>query len=142
MQPEQGWGPGYGPWQGIALTAEHFPLAWQFAFVKPRVWVNGHPITWAGWGRTVVPLHPGRYHVHVYTPYLLPPRVGPADYAVDVPPGRVVDLHYRAPLWAFSRGSLGPPPQAYNGVGVVAGTAVAAAVVVVVAMAVLLLLAA
>jgi hypothetical protein len=27
-----------------------------------------------------------------------------------------VELEYKAPLFTFSRGSLGPPPQRYNGV--------------------------
>jgi hypothetical protein len=54
--------------------------------------------------------------VRVYTPYLLPPRVGPADVVVDVPPGQNVQVEYKAPLVVWSKGSLGPPPQKYNGI--------------------------
>jgi hypothetical protein len=80
--------------------------------------VNGYEMQAWGWGRTVLPLAPGQYHVHVYTPYFFPSRVGPADYTAVVSPGQFAELDYRAPLWTFSRGSLGPPPQRYNGVGV------------------------
>ncbi len=27
----------------------------------------------------------------------------------------MVELEYKAPVWTFSPGSLGPPPQTYNG---------------------------
>jgi hypothetical protein len=108
-----------------------------FAFVKPSVQINGHRVA-AGWGPTYVPLQPGRYHVHMYTPYFLPPRIGPADYVVDVAPGHIVDLEYRTPLWSFSRGSLGPPPQGYNGAAAVAGVAVGVMLIFVLALALIL----
>jgi hypothetical protein len=69
----------------------------------------------------VVPVWPGRYLVHVHSPYLMPTRVGPADFTVDVPPARVVELEYKAPVWAFSRGALGPGPQRYNGLAAMLG---------------------
>jgi hypothetical protein len=65
----------------------------------------------------VLPLTAAQYLVHVYVPYFFPRRVGPADYTVAVNPGQIVELEYRVPLWTFSLGSLGPPPQRYNGVG-------------------------
>jgi hypothetical protein len=68
-----------------------------------------------GWGRAVYPAPPGQYHLHVYLPYWLPSRAGPADYTVAVAPGQLVELEYKAPLFTFSRGSLGPPPQRYTG---------------------------
>jgi hypothetical protein len=63
----------------------------------------------------VVPVWPGQYLVHVFTPYFFPSRVGPADITVGVHPGQLIELQYRAPLWTFSRGSLGSLPQRYNG---------------------------
>jgi hypothetical protein len=66
----------------------------------------------------VLPARPGQHHVHVYTPYFLPSRVGPADATADVHAGQVVELEYKAPLWSFSPGSLGVGPQKYNGVGI------------------------
>jgi hypothetical protein len=106
---------GYYPREGIVVTAQYMPLAWMYAMVKPRIIVNGREMPTHGWGRTVVPAPPGQYHVHVHTPYFLPSRVGSADHAVVVQPGQWVELEYKVPVWTFSPGSLGPPPQTYNG---------------------------
>jgi hypothetical protein len=89
-----------------------------FFFIKPKIIVDGQESPQAAWGRTVVPARPGQHHVHVYTPYFLPSRVGPADATADVRAGQLVELEYKAPLWSFSPGSLGVGPQKYNGVGI------------------------
>ena len=62
-----------------------------------------------------VPVAPGHHHVHVHVPYVLPSRIGSADLAVTTAPGQSVELEYRAPMIAFLSGSLGTPPQEYNG---------------------------
>ena len=100
------------------MTTHFFPLAWLFFFIKPKIFVDGQESPPANWGRNVVPARPGQHQVHVYTPYFLPARVGPADALADVQPGQVVELEYKAPLWSFSPGSLGAGPQKYNGVGI------------------------
>jgi hypothetical protein len=111
--------PQYGqPPSGVAITTRYCFLTLLFALFQPRVYLNGHLMPSWGWGRAVLPVAPGEYHVHVYTPYGLPSRVGPADYTTIVNPGQVVELEYRAPLFVFIRGSLGPPPQRYNGLRV------------------------
>jgi hypothetical protein len=114
------------PSEGIAVKTEFFVLAFMLSFVKPKIFVDGQemPVQGNGWGRTVIPARPGRHHVHVYTPYFLPPQLGPADASVDVHPGQVAELEYRAPLFAWSPGSLGVPPQKYNGVGITIAIAV------------------
>jgi hypothetical protein len=66
--------------------------------------------------RTAIQLPPGQYHVHVHVPYLIPTKIGNADLAVNVGGGRPIELEYRAPMFMFSPGSLGTPPQKYNGV--------------------------
>ncbi len=110
---------GYGqPSEGIAVTTQYFPLGFMLALFKPKILVDGYEMPPAGWGRTVLPARPGRHHVHVHVPYWLPPRIGPADAVVEVYPGRVAELEYKAPVWGYSRGSLGSPPQSYNGVGI------------------------
>ncbi len=112
--------------QGIAVTTHYFALSWMFAAVKPKIFVNGYEMPVVGWGRNVMALATGQYHVHVYVPYFFPRRVGPSDYTVVVNPGQLVELEYRVPMWTFSAGSLGPPPQRYNGASIVIGaTAVA-----------------
>ena len=110
-QPE----PAGGQPPAIAVTTKFLWLSWFFLFIKPKIFVNGHEVA-ASWGRNVIPMPPGQHQLHVYVPYFLPPKVGPADLSVPVQAGAPpVELEYRAPVWAFSRGSLGPPPQQYNG---------------------------
>jgi hypothetical protein len=108
MQPE----PSY-----IAVTTRTPPLGAGFTFVKPKLFVNGYEVP-AVWGRNVIPMPPGRHHVHVHVPFLLPPRIGPTDITVTTAPGQVVELEYREPHWSFSRGSLGPPPQKSQGLAI------------------------
>jgi hypothetical protein len=103
---------------GIVVNTQFFPLAWVLFFVKPKIAVDGQETQASGWGRTHLPARPGQHHVHVHVPYFLPPKLGPADATVDVRPGQVAELEYKAPMWAFSAGSLGVGPQKYNGVGI------------------------
>jgi hypothetical protein len=103
------------PTEGIALTTRSFPPT----PLKPKVLIDGYEIPSARWGRTFLPARPGQHHVHVHIPHWLwPRRMGPADAVVDVYPGRLTELEYKAPVWAYSKGSLGSPPQSYNGVGI------------------------
>lgn len=121
--------PGPAGQPAIAVTTKFMWLSWFFFFIKPKIFLNGHEVP-AVWGRNVVPVQPGQHHLHVYVPYFLPPKVGPAELAVPVHPGQPpVELEYRAPLWAFSKGSLGPPPQKYNGMGIMIGLLVGLLVV-------------
>src|SRR5690606_16849342 len=69
------------------------------------------------WGRNTIPLPPGQYHLHVHLPYFLPAQIGPADLTIWLQPGTTLELEYRAPLWAYSRGALGSAPQPWNGMG-------------------------
>jgi hypothetical protein len=113
---------GYGqPAEGIAVNTQYFPLGFTMALFKPKIVIDGYEAPAAGWGRTVVAARPGPHHVHVHVPYWLPSQIGPADTSVEVQPGRLVELEYKAPVWGFSRGSLGAPPQSYNGVGITIG---------------------
>jgi hypothetical protein len=113
----------------IAVTTKFLWLSWFFFFIKPKIFLNGHEVA-AVWGRNVIPVPPGQHHLHLFVPYFLPPKVGPADLTVPVQPGQPpVELEYRAPVWAFSKGSLGPPPQKYNGAGLMIGIMVGVLVV-------------
>jgi hypothetical protein len=118
--PQYGQQPYYEPPEGIAITTQFSAFFTPFfGAVRPKVLVNGDEIPVWGWGRTVLPRAPGQYNVHVHVPYVFPKRAGRADYTTAVPPGQLVELEYRAPFFSFSRGSLGPPPQRYGGVGAV-----------------------
>ena len=118
--PQYGYQPYPAQRAGIAITTQYSVIfsTW-FATVKPKIVVDGVEMPVKGWGRTALPVTPGQHQVHVHTPYFFPRRAGRADYTVDVPPGQFVELEYRAPLFSFSRGALGPPPQRYPGVVVV-----------------------
>jgi hypothetical protein len=98
----------------IAVTLRYHPLAFLLGLFKPQLQLNGYDVGRA-WGRVVVPVPPGRHHVHVHVPYLIPPRIGVADLPVVVHPGQVLELEYRAPMIAFMKGALGTPPQKYPG---------------------------
>ena len=117
------------PGQGITLTTTYFPLSWGFLLFKPKVLLNGYEMPVAGWGCAHYPTWPGRYHVQVFVPYLIPPRAGTAECTVIVHPDQVVELEYKMPLWVFSRGSLGPPPQRYGGGAVIVAVTLVAVVI-------------
>lgn len=116
-----GYGQVAGGMQGIALTTKFFPLAWIFLLVKPVVVIDNQQLPATGWGRREIPLAPGQHHVHVHVPYFLPSKVGPADTVIDVHPQQMVEAEYKAPLWTFSKGSLGVGPQSWNGMGAMIG---------------------
>lgn len=124
--------PGQGPADGqpaIVVNTMYMWLAFMLSFFKPKIFVNGQEFP-AVWGRNVIPVPPGQHHVHVHVPYLLPSKIGPADATVPVQPGQPpVELEYRAPVFAFARGSLGAPPQQYNGMGAMIGLTVGVFVV-------------
>lgn len=105
---------GPGGQTAIAVTTKFMWLNWIFFFIKPKIFLNGHEVP-AVWGRNIIPVQPGQHHLQLYVPYFLPPKIGSADLAVPVHPGQTVELEYRSPVWVFSGGSLGPPPQQYKG---------------------------
>ncbi|WP_052721141.1 hypothetical protein [Actinoplanes sp. NBRC 101535] len=98
----------------IAVTLRYAPIAFLLGMFPPVLEIDGHRVP-ASWGRVVQPVAFGSHRVHVHVPYLVPSRVGVAEATVAVPPGRTVELEYRAPLLSFLRGALGPPPQQYPG---------------------------
>jgi len=115
--PEHSRQPYYTPVEGIAIT---FLCDRKFGnfyeLFKPKIFVDGVEIPVQGWGHADLLIPAGRHQVHVYTKYWFPAQAGPANCTVEVPPGQFVELEYRTPLFKWSRGSLGPPPQRYRGV--------------------------
>jgi len=106
--------------------------------LKPKIFLNGYEMPAWGWGRAVYPVPPAS------TTSTRICRIGfraaraPAGYTVAVVPGQLVELEYKAPLFTFSRRSLGPPPQRYTGVA--ATTAVVVALLIFIAWILLLAL--
>jgi hypothetical protein len=101
------------PSEGIAVTAHQIGI--NLWYLKPKLFVDGSEFP-ARWGRTVVPASPGQHQVHVHVPFLR--QIGPADTVVQVQPGGLAEIEYRAPAWQWGRGSLGVAPQPFNGVGI------------------------
>ncbi|GAA2877250.1 hypothetical protein Acy02nite_62760 [Actinoplanes cyaneus] len=98
----------------IAVTMRYAPLAFVLGLFTPVLQIDGKNVP-ASWGRVTTPVAFGEHHVHVHVPYLLAARIGTAETTVMALPGRTAELEYRAPLLAFLRGALGPPPQRYPG---------------------------
>lgn len=96
------------PGEGLLITLKTPPLPVSWARLAPPViTVNGWPVPTPNKGRNIVPAAPGRY--------LVPSQMGPAEHDAEVVAGQWTDLEYKPPLWTLGRGSLGPPPQRYNG---------------------------
>ena len=115
--PQYGYQPYPAQREGIAITTQYSVLTWLYAVLKPKVFLNGYEMPAWGWGRAVYPAQPGQYHVHV-DPSVFAARAGPRRLHGRGAGPAFIELEYKAPLFTFSRGSLGPPPQRYNGVGV------------------------
>ncbi|MEV5896842.1 hypothetical protein [Nonomuraea fuscirosea] len=106
-----------GPQAQLVLDIQRHWLGFMLSMITPTVVVDGRPMP-GRWGRNAIVLPPGQHHLHVHLPYLLPSQIGPADLTIWLQPGMSLDVEYRAPLWAYSRGALGPPPQQWNGMGI------------------------
>ncbi|MGW0484815.1 hypothetical protein [Nonomuraea sp. NPDC003214] len=104
----------------LALDIKAHALGFMLKMISPVIVLNGHRML-GRWGRNVIPLPPGQYHLHVHLPYLMPAQIGPADVSIWLQPGGTLDVEYRAPLFAYSKGALGPAPQPWNGMGCMIG---------------------
>ncbi|HZE40612.1 MAG TPA: hypothetical protein VE172_17555 [Stackebrandtia sp.] len=117
-QPPQQPGGGGQAW--ITVDAQFFVLNWILFFFKPKIFIDGQLMPNTEWKPNTFPVVPGVHHVKVVSPYLW--EFGPAEMQVNVSPGQNLPLEYKSPLFAlFVPGSLGPPPQKYNGLGVMIG---------------------
>lgn len=104
------------PGEGLIITLRTPPLPVSWARLAPAdISINGWPVPAPTKGRNVVPAPPGHYRIHVHLRYLAPRRMGPADHDADVTTGQWTEVEYKPPLWTLGKGSLGPPPQRYNG---------------------------
>lgn len=85
--------------------------------LTPSVVIDGRYVP-AHYGRNVIPVVPGRHHVHLYGEWMR--RYGQADLEVDVQQGAYVPVFYRAPLHQFTTGNIGHEPQPVKGWWVIA----------------------
>lgn len=110
----------YPPQSHLVLDLKRHWFAFMLGLMTPAITLNGYPVP-GRWGRVPIPLAPGQYHLHIHLPYLMPSQIGPADLTVWLQPGQALELEYRAPLWAYSRGALGTGPQPWPGKGIMIG---------------------
>jgi hypothetical protein len=136
--PRYGYQPYQAPREGIAITTRFSPLMWLFATVTPKIFVNGYQMRL---GASRVSSHAGSVPGARAHPVFLSAAGRSGGLRRDRLPGQFIELEYKAPLFTCSRGSLGPPPQRYNGMAVIIGV-MAAAVLLIFAMAAIVAVAA
>ena len=90
----------------IEVKTSFFFLAFLLTFFKPQVSINGGQPFPVAWGQTPIPVSPGRYQVEVWVPYLFYRYMGKNGTIVDVPAGGGVQVAWRAPNFAFSKGKI------------------------------------
>ncbi len=91
---------------GIRVTAKFFPLMWILYFIKPHMGVDGSDVPAAWKTATFFPVAAGQHTVTAYFPYFFPKKAGLGELAVEVAPGQVVDVTYKAPWIVFLKGKM------------------------------------
>jgi hypothetical protein len=92
--------------EGIEVIGRHNPMQWLLYFTKLTVEVDGQaqPGPWRQQRFVAVP--PGQHRVNVFFRYLTAARACEAVLDVQVSPGQVTRLQYRAPIFVTSKGKL------------------------------------
>ena len=90
---------------GIYLTTKFFFLAFFCLFCPVRVILDGGEPKEVGWGNRFIPLPPGQHTIRCYMSYLWP-TVGDATTTINVTPGQVVNLSWKAPWLVFLPGTF------------------------------------
>ncbi len=94
----------------LEVTTSFYALAFILGLFRPKLAVNGQEYGPISWGATPVPVPPGRYLVEAWVPYLFITRMGHRSVTVDVPPGSVVRVRWRAPWLVFLAGKIEVDP--------------------------------
>jgi hypothetical protein len=92
------------PPAGIRVITKFFPLAFFLFLCTPRIHLDGGPAVARKWGVTDIPVSPGRHQVRCYFPYLFYRAVGDSSTELDVGPGQLVTVRWKAPWLVFLRG--------------------------------------
>ena len=91
----------------IEVKPTYFFMAFLLALCKPRIQLDGGPPEQYTWGEEHrFPVTPGRHSVRVFFKYLMVPECAANDIEVDVPPGQVVTVTYKAPLIVTLKGKM------------------------------------
>ena len=90
---------------GVEVTAKFFFLAWILYFITPTIEVDGPPYR-RKWGTHSFDLAPGHHRVEVSFPYLFGKRMGANSIELDLAPGQIRRIRYRAPFLVFMKGRI------------------------------------
>ena len=102
-----------GAESGIAVRTKFFALGFLLYFFRPKIHVDDGYAIDQPWGTYFFAVPPGRHTVRCYVPYLFYRTMGDNSVSVDVAPGQVVDVQWRAPWLVFLKGKFivgGPRP--------------------------------
>jgi hypothetical protein len=94
------------PAEGIEVTGRHNPLAWLLYFIKLTVEVDGQAEQGSWRLQRFTAVTPGEHTVKVFFKYFTKARCCEAGTVVQVEPGQVIRLDYRAPQLMTSPGKL------------------------------------
>lgn len=94
------------PGEGIEIIGRHNPLAWLLYFTKLTVEVDGQPEPGPWRRQRFIAVPPGPHRVNVFFKYFVKARCCEAGLDVQVAPGQVTKLEYRAPQLVTSPGKL------------------------------------
>jgi hypothetical protein len=89
---------------GIRVITKFSPLAFLLFLCTPRIHLDGGPAVPRKWGVTDIPVSPGHHQLRCYFPYLFYRAVGDSSTELDVAPGQLVTLRWKAPWLVFFRG--------------------------------------
>ena len=99
-------GAGAPPTGAIEVTTSFFFMAFLLSFFATTIHIDQSAPIKHPWGTRTYPVAPGRHSVRVYCTYLFYPTMGDGTIAVDVAPGQVVRVTWRAPWLVFLTGSF------------------------------------
>ena len=91
---------------GIHVNTGFHPLLFILSFFKPDVVIDGAQPYRVGWGDAFFPTPPGPHRVDVSFEYMIFGTVGKGSIGVEVPPGGVAAVTYRAPWLVFLPGKM------------------------------------
>ncbi len=93
----------------IEITPKHSIVNYTWAFFKPKVTIGGNTTKYE-WGKpAAISVAPRQQQVQVHFSTLFVRRAGKASITIDVQPGAVTRLTYKAPfLFSFFSGKITP----------------------------------
>ena len=85
-------------------------MSWMLYLFPPTIVVDGHAYR-DKWATYYYELPPGRHRVEVFFRYLMR-RAGYNSLDVELQPGQVRSIEYRAPFFLFRKGLIAEVPYA------------------------------